>query len=235
MTFKINRKRMVVTFSLSQRKNKCMAFSLMKRTYFGLNNGLNYLLSAVFLVTTCIMSITFGLLMNNSRHWESCLDPKETNGIKIKNKISYGLDVKSTPPPTARGLELSSPVGDATETELDGELLTSSDDQCTDGFTVEWAVRMWGPAEEIMSSGMPLKNMPGSWALSSVCSLSTMRGAAASATHSCHREPLTHHSLSSRFARSWTIPLNPQAKSILPPLSSFSQEFSQRNRNQLKV
>lgn len=54
--------------------------------------------------------------------------------------------------------QVLSSVSGATERELDQELLTSSNDQSTDVFIVEWAAMIWGPMEGIMSPDIILKD-----------------------------------------------------------------------------
>lgn len=68
-------------------------------------------------------------------------------------------------------LEISSPVGGATARELDQELITSLNDQCAAAIRVEWAVRMWDPVEEMMTPGIPLKDISGPWTLLVILSL----------------------------------------------------------------
>lgn len=71
----------------------------------------------------------------------------------------------------AHVLEIASPVGGATARELGQELITSLNDRCADEFRAEWAVRMWGPVEEMMTPGIPLKCISGPWTLLIILSL----------------------------------------------------------------
>lgn len=56
-------------------------------------------------------------------------------------------------------LEVLPSGGGATGRELHQELLTSPNDWSTDVSTVEWAARIWGPVEGLMSPGTLLKEI----------------------------------------------------------------------------
>lgn len=102
-------------------------------------------------------------------------------------------------PSTAHMLEVLSSGRGAAGRELDQELLTSQNDWSIDTFTDEWAARIWGPVEGLMSLGTPLKELSVSGPFLSVSC------PPCSTTCSYQHVTLSHPSAqSSRYKRPWT-------------------------------